>query len=170
MMLDLRAIADFPARVTMEEDASRLDVNVPGVAVTGIARVEMDIARSDNIYYCTGTVVCAATLECSRCLEPYPVTFRGEIDFSIVEAAQAAEVRRDELPDTAVIVPVGTSPVDITDPVREAILLEIPLKPLCRETCRGLCPYCGTNRNEQQCNCTAETTDPRWDGLRDLLK
>lgn len=170
MMLDLRAIADFPARVTLEDDASRLDVTVPGVAVTGIARVEMDITRSENVYYCTGTVVCAAHLECSRCLESYPVTLRGEIDFSIVEAAATAEVRRDELPDTAVVVPFGTSPVDITDPVREAILLELPLKPLCRETCRGLCPYCGTNRNEQQCNCTVETTDPRWDGLRDLLK
>ncbi len=170
MMLDLRAIADFPARVTLEDDASRLDITVPGVAVSGPARVEMDIVHTDNVYYCNGVVVCAARLDCSRCLEPYPVTLRGEIDFSIVETGSGPEIDRDELSDTAMVVPFGASPIDITDPVREAILLEIPLKPLCRETCRGLCPYCGTNRNEQRCNCTMETTDPRWDGLRDLLE
>jgi uncharacterized protein len=169
MMLDLRAIADFPARVTVEDDASRVDLSVPGLAVSGMVRVEMDIVRSDNVYYCTGTVTCAARLDCSRCLEPYPVMLRGEVIFSIVETA-GVKTDRDEVDDTTVVVPLGTSPVDITDPVREAILLELPLKPLCRETCRGLCPYCGINRNEQQCNCTMETTDPRWDGLRDLLE
>jgi uncharacterized protein len=170
MMLDLRAIADFPARVTLEDDASRLGIAIPGVAVSGTARAEIDVVRSDNVYYCTGLVVCTASLDCSRCLEPSPVTLRGEIDFSIVEAGGGLEIDQDELSDTAMVVPYGTSPVDITGPVREAILLEIPLKPLCRETCRGLCPYCGINRNEQQCNCTMETTDPRWDGLRDLLE
>lgn len=170
MMLDLRAIADFPARVTLEDDASRLDLAVSGLAVSGMARLEMDIIRSDNVYYCTGTVVCDGRLDCSRCLEPYPVTIRGEIDFSIIETAGGAGLDREAIADTTVVVPVGASPVDITDPVREAILLELPLKPLCRESCRGLCPYCGINRNEQQCNCTMESTDPRWDGLRDLLK
>lgn len=170
MMLDLRAIADFPARVTLEDDASRLELAVPGLTVSGVARVELDIVRSDNVYYCTGTVVCSAQLECSRCLEQYPQTIRGTVEFTIVETGGGADIDRDALGDTTVVVPVGTSPVDITDPVREAILLEIPLKPLCRETCRGLCPYCGINRNEQQCNCTTESTDPRWDGLRDLLK
>jgi uncharacterized protein len=170
MMLDLRAIADFPARVTLEDDASRLEITIPGVSISGAARAEMDIVRGDNDYYCTGLVVCVARLDCSRCLESYPATLQGEIDFSIVETSGGPEIDRDELPETAIVIPRGTSPVDITGPVREAILLEIPLKPLCRETCRGLCPYCGINRNEQQCNCTMETTDPRWDGLRDLLE
>ena len=58
--------------------------------------------------------------------------------------------------------------VDLSPMVHDAILLELPLAPLCREDCRGLCPFCGTDRNEAACDCTAPL-DPRWatlDGLR----
>ena len=58
--------------------------------------------------------------------------------------------------------------VDLAPMVHDAILLELPLAPLCREDCRGLCPYCGNDRNESDCECSAPV-DPRWatlDGLR----
>ena len=57
--------------------------------------------------------------------------------------------------------------VDLAPLVHDAILLELPLAPLCREDCRGLCPYCGIDRNEASCECEAPV-DPRWatlDGL-----
>jgi uncharacterized protein len=58
--------------------------------------------------------------------------------------------------------------VDLAPMVHDAILLDLPLAPLCREDCAGLCPYCGTDRNEATCDCSAPV-DPRWatlDGLR----
>lgn len=58
--------------------------------------------------------------------------------------------------------------IDLAPMVRDAILLELPLAPLCREDCRGLCPYCGIDRNEASCDCAAPV-HPRWatlDGLR----
>jgi uncharacterized protein len=58
--------------------------------------------------------------------------------------------------------------VDLAPMVHDAILLELPLAPLCREDCQGLCPYCGIDRNEASCSCAAPV-DPRWatlDGLR----
>jgi len=58
--------------------------------------------------------------------------------------------------------------VDLAPMVRDAILLDLPLAPLCREDCQGLCPYCGIDRNEASCDCQAPV-DPRWatlDGLR----
>ncbi len=58
--------------------------------------------------------------------------------------------------------------VDLAPLARDAILLELPLAPLCRSDCRGLCPYCGVDRNESTCECRAPR-DPRWatlDGLR----
>jgi uncharacterized protein len=58
--------------------------------------------------------------------------------------------------------------IDLAPMVHDAILLELPLAPLCREDCQGLCPYCGIDRNEASCDCAAPV-DPRWatlDGLR----
>jgi len=168
MMLDLRAIENFPARVALEEDVARLDISAMGLTVTGKARAEIHIVKSDRIYYCTGEVVCDARIECSRCLEPYPVTLRGELDFSIHEMDSQSGLNPDDIPETEILIPAGETLVDVSGPVREGILLEVPLKPLCSESCKGLCPQCGTNRNETDCECHEDSTDPRWDGLRDL--
>lgn len=57
---------------------------------------------------------------------------------------------------------------DLDDLVREDILLSLPTKMLCREDCKGICPYCGTNLNEKQCDCK-KPTDPRLEALRKFL-
>jgi len=169
MMLDLRALKSFPARVLMEEEAADWGISVVGLSTLGKARMELDIVQSDSFYYCSGQVVCDAQLECSRCLEPVPALLKGELDFSIHRVEDEKAVNRDEVPDNELIVPANVSQVDISGPVREALILEIPLQPLCADDCLGLCPLCGTNLNEQTCKCKKETTDHRWDGLRDLL-
>ncbi|HEY1825046.1 MAG TPA: DUF177 domain-containing protein [Acidimicrobiales bacterium] len=57
--------------------------------------------------------------------------------------------------------------IDLAPLVHDAILLELPLAPLCRPDCRGLCPQCGIDRNESTCSCQAPK-DPRWDRLDGL--
>ena len=170
MKLNLRALEDLPAHVTLSENARSVNEGMTGVELVGTVVVDFDIVPGDGIYYCHGWTESEARLECSRCLEPYAVTLRGEIDFSINEVADTDAVDRDEVPDNELIVPAGAGEIDITEPVREALTLELPLKPLCREECRGLCPVCGANRNETTCECKIDRTDSRWDALRDLLK
>lgn len=170
MILDLSTLKDLPAHLEIMEDASRLKLSVDGVTTIGQVRAELDIMQGDQIYYCTGKAVCDADMECVRCLELYRTTLEGEIDFSINEVGEERDLNPEELPENELVVPAGTTEVDITDPVREALVLALPLKPLCREECLGLCPICGNNRNESQCECKVEETDSRWDGLRDLLK
>ncbi len=59
--------------------------------------------------------------------------------------------------------------LDMGEVVRQYVLTGIPIKPLCREECRGLCPECGTNLNEEKCRCIAVPMDPRWGSLAELL-
>ena len=66
------------------------------------------------------------------------------------------------------IVQPGLSVIDISEDVRQTILLAVPLKLLCRDDCRGLCAGCGANLNTEACRCEAADTDPRWDSLRSL--
>ena len=60
--------------------------------------------------------------------------------------------------------------LDITEPVRESLLLAVPLQSLCREDCRGLCPVCGADRNEGDCGCDTTTVDPRLAALKQFIK
>jgi len=64
--------------------------------------------------------------------------------------------------------PIEDDTIDLGPMVRDAIVLELPMAPLCREDCRGLCPQCGADRNEGECGCVAPR-DPRWANL-DVLR
>ncbi len=58
--------------------------------------------------------------------------------------------------------------IDLEIAVRDAVLLELPVSPRCREECAGLCPSCGIDRNDAECECDPNPPDPRWDALREL--
>jgi uncharacterized protein len=66
--------------------------------------------------------------------------------------------------------PFSHQTVDLTFPVREALVLELPMKPVCRDDCAGLCPVCGTDLNEKACGCRAEKADTRFLSLKKLLE
>jgi len=128
-----------------------------------------DIARIE------GEVRTRVTLECSRCLEVFTREIRG--DFSIV----AKKLRKGEAPPRhsgedirdedidLVIIDNDTNEIDITEFVRDAVLLAIPLKPVCDEGCKGLCSVCGQNLNEGDCGCRRERVDSRWKTLSGLF-
>jgi uncharacterized protein len=56
----------------------------------------------------------------------------------------------------------------LEDTLREQVLLALPLKSVCREECKGLCPHCGKNLNENECSCVDEVEDPRWSALKEI--
>jgi uncharacterized protein len=68
------------------------------------------------------------------------------------------------------IMPPGFSVIDLHDDVRQTVLLSIPLKVLCSEDCKGLCPHCGANWNLGSCNCEENAVDPRWEQLAKLKR
>jgi uncharacterized protein len=107
-------------------------------------------------------VVGAATVgwdaPCRRCLEP-------------VHGVQVSEFRElySEHPVEGETYPIRHEAVDLELVAREAILLDLPLAPLCEEGCRGLCVTCGANLNDGPCACPPVVVDPRWGALSELL-
>jgi uncharacterized protein len=170
MMLDLEKLTELPAQISLDEDARRLNLAEDGVSLKGRVRVNLDIMPGDHILFCNGWADCEVDLECSRCLESYDDSLHGEVEFSIREMVDGPEISPDEIPENEIVVGSKTTEVDISGQVREALILALPLKPLCRESCLGLCPICGGNRNLNSCECKVEKTDSRWEGLRDLLE
>jgi uncharacterized protein len=102
-------------------------------------------------------------LVCRRCLEPVEVGIEEELGLLYRAGIGGAE---DEGPDVLALPRSGT--LDLTEPVREQVLLAVPGYAECREDCRGLCPGCGTNRNEGTCACGSVAEDARWAPLRRL--
>ncbi len=60
--------------------------------------------------------------------------------------------------------------LDISESIRAALIFQEPMQPLCREDCKGLCPHCGTDRNQTDCDCEKQRIDPRLASLKRLLK
>lgn len=110
-------------------------------------------------------------VECSRCLTRFslPMEVSFEEFFREGRTEALASEAEEEAEDRSITLYEGDE-IDLTDPLRDNVLLELPMKPLCRVDCKGLCPHCGTNLNESTCACTTtDAIDPRLSRLKDLL-
>ena len=108
-------------------------------------------------------------LQCARCLEPVQQDVNRE--FELLYRPLGADAGRDELSVTAAEAEIGYYQGDgilLEDVLREQVLLALPLKITCREDCKGLCPHCGKNLNEEQCSCNVPMEDPRWAALKEI--
>ncbi len=122
-----------------------------------------------------GRLAGSVAMQCTRCLEGY----RQELDIAVDEfyrrpgmGALSADGR--QLPGPEVqeedeyVIEEGV--IDLNVLVNDAVLLALPMKRLCREDCKGLCQYCGSDLNRGDCGCVAEDIDPRMEVLKTLLE
>lgn len=110
-------------------------------------------------------------LACARCLEPVAreVTRRFDLLYRPLGADAGPKERTVSATEAEVSYYQGEGLL-LEDALREQVLLALPLKVVCREDCRGLCPSCGTNLNVQQCSCMAPIADPRWAALQEIRR
>ena len=111
------------------------------------------------------------TLEfaCARCLEPVAQDVKR--DFELLYRPLGVDAGREELSVTGAEAEIGYYSGDgllLEDVLREQVLLALPIKAICRQDCKGLCPHCGKNLNVEQCSCAEPVDDPRWTALKDL--
>lgn len=151
-----------PHELSLEDERARL---------LSEARVGGRVSRKRQRVHVRGTVAAEVEVYCDRCVAPVAVPVNAEFDVSYDppdadEANESTELQADDL---AASVYTGES-IDLDELAREQILLALPSRSLCREDCRGLCPTCGGDLNQQSCACEQQQTDPRWAGLAALKK
>ena len=116
-----------------------------------------------------GSLATSLEVSCARCLEP--ITQDVEREFDLLYRPQGADAGRDEMSVTdaeAEISYYEGEGLPLEDVIREQVLLAAPLKVTCREDCKGLCPHCGKNLNQEQCSCAVEIEEPRWAALKEI--
>jgi uncharacterized protein len=101
--------------------------------------------------------------ECRRCLEPVRTALSEDLTLVYVPPDLLGEEGDDE---EVRLIPHEAAEIDLAVAVREELILTVDPYVVCDEDCRGMCPRCGANLNEETCDCVQEESDPRWDVLR----
>jgi uncharacterized protein len=138
------------------------ELAVAGTSVNADAEASVDaeLEVADGGILVVGTVRAPWVGQCRRCLTP--VTGTAEVEVRELYRRFDRPAGEEEAEETYEL---SEDWLDLQPLVRDALLLELPLAPLCRPDCAGLCPTCGADRNDGDCGCPTVRPDPRWAGL-----
>lgn len=165
LVFDMRTIVGKPgvAKEVARTVPAPDDLELPLAGVPAGTDVELDLSFESVVegVYVSGTARTAFTGECGRCLEP--ISADVEVGLQELFAHPGDDVGEDEalLEDDM---------IDLEPTLRDAVLLELPLSPVCRDDCPGLCSECGVRLADAGPEHRHETTDPRWAQLTGLYE
>jgi uncharacterized protein len=161
-------IADIPdegLHIDIEEK-----VDLEGISLMSPVTADLELNKMGKEIVVSGEVTTEVELQCSRCLK----IFKRDLELPVEVVYHPLEeigveghgLRDDEL-DMGFY---KGEELDLKELLREQLLLNIQMKPLCSEECKGLCPRCGTDLNMGQCDCEEEEVDPRLEVLRNFFE
>ncbi len=171
MEIKVSEIPEEGLRVLFTEDPERLSGLGDDVKALSPATAGFSLRKVGSTVFLTGDVACILELVCSRCGKPYPFAVKAalELDINPVEALAEGEETELTAGDLDVEFYLGDV-VDLSGVLREQVILQAPMKPLCGEGCRGLCQFCGQDLNEARCACETPDDHVGLAALGDLIK
>ena len=151
----------------------QLDENFTGLQrFAEAARGPVSILRTHRGILVGATLQVRSTLACGRCLTDYAHSSEISIEEEFFPIVDLQSGRSLPLPDDAEEGSVidNDHSLDLSGTIREYVVTDKPMKPLCRQECLGLCQECGADLNLGHCECDNSPKDPRWRALADLMK
>jgi uncharacterized protein len=147
------------------------DESIETECVVSPVRAHLKIEKAESEIIVRGNVMADIKLQCGRCMEDFSAQRNIPVEvvyhsIDEIRKDETHEVRNEEL-DTGFY---EGEELDINELMKEQILLNIPMKPLCSDECLGICIHCGTNLNKKKCDCVTDDSDPRFSSLKELLK
>ncbi len=166
--LTLDTVLDEPVRFGGELAVPVAAIDREPLLSLSPLQISGEVRRIEGGYALEAELVYSGELECSRCLAPY--AFEEDEVFSLVLYPRAgASSEEVELASKDLDILYYADPVVPLAPIaEERVQMALPMKPLCKPDCLGLCPTCGSDRNLGACACAPDTIDPRWEALKAL--
>ena len=127
--------------------------------------VETTLEKTGNQIFLRALLQTEGTFACDRCLTLF--TKPVAANYRMYYLFEAADAERFD-PSEVQLLSHASSIINVTEDVRQTLLVSVPLKLLCTDTCRGLCPTCGRNWNVEACSCHDEVVDSRWEELKKI--
>ena len=132
--------------------------------------VSLHVRKEGEVVFVTGRLQARVPLTCGRCLEAYQIVVTPAVDARFVPNPQGRVEEHELAADDLETDVYDHDSLDLGLLVETETTLGLPMKPLCSERCRGLCPVCGGNRNATACTCEDTSSDPRWAPLKKLAE
>ena len=149
MKIDIRNIPQEGLEINAEESPNIFGLKGNDITFEKPVVIDLKVSKTGNMLLVNGKLATEVDLVCSRCLDKY------------VQKLQAKDFR-------LTISLTGETEVDITEDVRGEIILLLPIKPLCKKNCKGICPKCGKSQNKEQCKCDLGKENIQWQELYKL--
>ena len=175
MRLDLSEIAaHLGKRIRYEIDEKPMEDAASGLKCVEPITGDVAFTNTDRTIDVRGKFGTAIEIECGRCLRTYTLQIAAPIEEELPlegrpRAPEAAEEEEAELPENEIEPLFVDNVFDLEEYLRQSILVNIPIKPLCDEDCKGLCPHCGANLNDGPCECRPDSEESPFAALASLL-
>jgi len=170
MKLELSEIARTPGMHATQE----VDEPCPedlGLRCASPVKGKIQISNTGSLLVVEGEIRTEVTLKCSRCLTDFtlPVETSIQEEFRLVKVGDAVRVLPMDEEDTSTGV-IDNNILNVQELIRQSLLLVLPIQPLCRPDCQGLCPTCGENLNMRKCLCPPAEPESPFKALAGLLE
>lgn len=130
----------------------------------GKYNLEIELEKTDSQIVLKNIVKVEYTVACDRCLVEFVNRTKSEFELYFI----FSNSKKNELDDNTKYIDEESEYIDITNDIRDYIILSFPMQHICKEECLGLCPRCGKDLNVEQCECKEESTNPIWDELKKI--
>ena len=176
MYIDVQQVPSEGQAVERDIPAESLNLE-DGITLLDRVHVSGRLTPADDEAFCLmGSLDASVETGCVRCLEAFVLKLHEPLD--LLYRPHSANVRPKKVKDEELELEekdlavsfYRDDKIDLSHMIREQVYLALPMKPLCNDGCRGLCPECGTNLNLSSCSCIRDTVDPRLATLKTLLK
>jgi uncharacterized protein len=154
MRYKIKDIGDEGVEVRMDVTEAWLKAECPELEMrpsTEGVHLNGRIEQTGEEYLLRGSLKGSIVTTCARCLEPATLTLDVPVVVTYAEMEDQADEEEDA--EDQDILPVVDGVIDVGAEIRDELLLALPMRPLCREDCAGICPTCGVNRNLTPCDC-----------------
>ena len=166
MTIDIAKIKIKPALSMQFSVQDEVDVSLHGYSEFVLRSPLIAMGKVTNLgdgdFGVTGNYSVEAELVCGRCTNPYVTTFAAAFETRFSTHPQSTPE------DEESVWLVDGDCIELTPVILSEISFNLPMQPLCREDCRGLCPVCGVDLNEHSCSCAEDIIDPRWEKLKNF--
>lgn len=136
-------------------------------------KTRLRVFRIGDFIEAEGVFETAIRQVCGRCLKEFKTQLSSEVALTYTpeNLRNREDLSRDEIelsPEDAGLITFSGDRINLRDGVQEQLVMALPLRPLCRESCKGLCPQCGANLNEADCGCDHSPTNTQFSVLKNL--
>ena len=169
MVFGIEEIGDEGLCFSFVLKKDQLEIDQGGLSVKVDITVNGSLNRIDDDIYLKGTVMTSVVASCSRCLDALSYPVDSDLKSHFVPSDDRSISKRDVELHASDIDAEGyqNQQIDLTQSIRDSILLAVPVITLCKNNCKGICFQCGNNLNQGLCKCDIESfTDPRLERLK----